>query len=157
MITLIAAVNHNMLLGKDNNMPWHVKEDLQFFKQQTLHKHVLMGRKTFESLPSVLKDRTIYLLTTNKDFQVIASNVHLVFDINQLIERFKQSKDTLMVAGGGEIYKQMMPYAQTILLSKIDDHQHGDVYFPSIDLKVFKKTKTIEFEQFSVEEYQRYV
>ena len=157
MITLIAAVNHNMLLGKDNNMPWHVKEDLQFFKQQTLHKYVLMGRKTFESLPSVLKDRTIYLLTNNKDYQVIASNVHLIFDINQLIERFKQSKDTLMVAGGGEIYKQMMPYAQTILLSKIDDHQHGDVYFPSIDLKVFKKTKTIEFEQFSVEEYQRYV
>jgi dihydrofolate reductase len=86
MITLIAAVNHNMLLGKDNKMPWHIKEDLVFFKEQTINKTVLMGRKTFESIKGVLPNRTIYVLTSQTTLSKQTDRVHLIHDVKPLIE-----------------------------------------------------------------------
>lgn len=156
MITLIAAVNKHMLLGKDNNMPWHVKEDLRYFKCQTLHKELLMGRKTFESLPTILKDRTIYVLTKQRDYVVEADNVHVIHTIEPLIDAYLHSEKELMVAGGGMVYSLMMPYAHKLLISVIDDDQHGDVYFPNIDQKQFTLKQIIDMKTFSLREYVRY-
>ncbi len=155
MITLIAAINHNMLLGKDNKMPWHIKEDLKFFKEQTIFKTLLMGRKTFESIDGVLKDRTIYVLTSLTQLSKVDDRVHLIHDVSPLIEQFKDSDQELMVAGGGMIYRLMMPHAHKIILSIIDDHQQGDVYFPTIDFKVFYQFQELKKEGFKVIEYRR--
>jgi dihydrofolate reductase len=155
MITLIAAVNHNMLLGKDNKMPWHIKEDLVFFKEQTINKTVLMGRKTFESIKGVLPNRTIYVLTSQTTLSKQTDRVHLIHDVKPLIEQFKQSTQELMVAGGGMVYRLLMPYANRILLSVIDDDQHGDVYFPTIDMTVFYEYQRIDYDTFEVIEYRR--
>lgn len=155
MITLIAAVNKNMLLGKDNTMPWHVKEDLQYFKKQTLHKDVLMGRKTYESLPGHLKDRTLYVLTKQEDYELLVDNVHVIHDIEPFIARFKGSEQELMVAGGGSIYEQFIRVADRILLSIIDDDQHGDVYFPEIPNN-FKLNSIQNKGTFIVREYVRH-
>lgn len=155
MITLIAAINHNNLLGKDNTMPWYVPADLVHFKEQTLHKAVLMGRRTFDSLPIVLKDRTIYVLSTQKKLSKTADNVVLIHEIQSLIETYKSSKEELMVAGGATLYKQMLPYAHKIILSFIDDYQQGDVYFPQFSKEEFKLEKTIIKETFTIKEYKR--
>lgn len=155
MITLIAAVNHNMLLGKDNKMPWHIKEDLLFFKEQTINKTVLMGRKTFESIKGILPDRTIYVLTSQTSLSKQSDRVHLISDVNPLIEQFKQSNQELMVAGGGMVYRLLMPHAERIILSVIDDHQHGDVYFPTINVTEFYEYQRLKFDTFDVIEYRR--
>lgn len=155
MITLIAAVNHNMLLGKDNKIPWHVKDDLEFFKQQTLHKTVLMGRKTFESLPIKLKDRKIFVLTNQRTYTIEDKDCTIIYDVNDVIEHFINSEEELMVAGGGMVYHLMMPYAHKIRLSVIDDYQHGDVYFPSINLSDFALVNKIDMNTFTALEYQR--
>lgn len=157
MITLIGAVNHNMLLGKDNKIPWHVKDDLMFFKQQTLFKTVLMGRKTFESLPKKLKDRKIFVLTNQRTYTIEDKDCTVIFDINDVIEQFKDSDKELMVAGGGMVYELMMPHAHKILLSVIDDYQHGDVYFPTINPDDFALINKTEMDTFTVLEYQRNV
>jgi dihydrofolate reductase len=157
MITLIAAVNHNMLLGKDNKIPWHVKDDLEFFKQQTLHKTVLMGRKTFESLPKKLKDRKIFVLTNQHNYRIEDNNCTVVFDVSDVIDHFKDSQEELMVAGGGMVYQLMMPHSHKILLSVIDDYQHGDVYFPSINACDFALINKTYMDTFTVLEYQRHV
>jgi dihydrofolate reductase len=155
MITLIAAVNHNMLLGKDNKMPWHIKEDLVFFKEQTINKTVLMGRKTFESIKGILPDRTIYVLTSHPQLSKKADRVHIIHDVTPLIEQFKQSSQDLMVAGGGMVYRLMLPHADRILLSVIDDDQHGDVYFPTIDMTLFYEYQRVNYVFFEVVEYRR--
>ncbi|NLA78517.1 MAG: dihydrofolate reductase [Erysipelothrix sp.] len=156
MITLIAAVNHNMLLGKDNDLPWHVKEDLQHFKAQTLHKSVLMGRKTFESLPTSLKDRTIYVLTNQLNYEVKLADVHVIHDVSALIAQYQDGKEELMVAGGGVVFELMMPYTSKILLSIIDDNQHGDVYFPQIPAD-FHLNAIQNMGTFVLREYRRHV
>lgn len=155
MITLIAAINHNNLLGKDNDMPWHVPEDLKHFKRETLNKAVLMGRKTYDSIPSVLKNRTIYVLTTQECLSKMASNVFIIHELEPLLDDFKDSQEELMVAGGASIFKQTLPFADKIILSLIDDNQQGDVYFPEFSLDEFKLTKTTNMETFTIKEYLR--
>lgn len=155
MITLIAAVNHNNLLGKDNSMPWHVPEDLAHFKEKTIHKAVLMGRKTYDSLPKVLADRTIYVLSTQPSLSKMADNVILIHELDTLVEKYRSSEEELMVAGGATIYKQTLPYASKIILSYIDDHQDGDVYFPQFSTDEFKLKQTIQKETFTIKEYKR--
>jgi|SRR5690554_3958787 len=157
MITLIAAVNHNFLLGKDNNIPWHVQGDLAYFKEQTMHKTLLMGRKTYESLPKKLKGRKIFVLTKQRNYRVEDEDVSVIHDVSDLIKTYKQSDKELMVAGGGLIYELMMPFADKLLLSIIDDHQQGDVYFPAIDPSQFECVDEINKESFVVLEYKRYV
>lgn len=154
MITLIAAVNHNNLLGKDNSMPWHVAEDLAHFKEETLHKAVLMGRKTFDSLPKVLPDRTIYVLSSQASLDKMADNVILIHQIGPILTKYQNSSEELMVAGGASIYKQALPYCQKITLSLIDDYQHGDVYFPEFSKDKFKLEKTIYKDTFIIKEYK---
>lgn len=157
MITLIAAVNHHMLLGKDKNIPWHVPEDLMFFKKQTMNKTLLMGRKTFESLPKKLEGRKIFVLTNQHNYRIEDEDCAVIFDVNDLIMEYDLSNEELMVAGGGSIYQLMLPYADKIILSVIDDYQHGDVYFPIIKPNEFEKINRIDFETFYVLEYQRRV
>jgi dihydrofolate reductase len=155
MITLIAAINHNNLLGKDNDMPWHVPEDLNHFKAETLHKVVLMGRKTYQSLPGVLKNRKIYVLTASDTLDNIQEDVTIIHDLEAFITKFIGVPKELMVAGGASIYKQVLPYADKIVLSLIDDYQHGDVYFPTFTEEEFKLENTIINDTFTVKEYKR--
>lgn len=155
MITLIAAINHNNLLGKDNTMPWYVKEDLQHFKQATLHKDVLMGRKTYESLPVHLNDRNLFVLTNQTRLSNLHENVTIIHDLKTFINKYIKTSNELMVAGGASIYEQVLPYADRLVLSLIDDHQHGDAYFPTFSSEEFMVRQVIEHPTFIVKEYTR--
>lgn len=150
MITLIVAINEQRTIGLDGVMPWRNKEDLQHFKNYTMGKKVLMGRKTFDGLPVTLKGRDVFVVTRNKDY------AHAILDLEEYLNNHKDSKEEIIVAGGGEIYKLAMPFADKIVLSIIKNNEVvGDTFFPEIDESIFKINKIQKMETFDRIYYER--
>nr|AIA13213.1 Dihydrofolate reductase [uncultured bacterium]AIA13568.1 Dihydrofolate reductase [uncultured bacterium] len=133
-ITLIAAVASNGIIGKDNSLLWRLPADMAFFKSQTLGKPVLMGRKTFESLPSPLKDRTNIILS-----RVMTSPPEGCVLVGSLAEAFERYGDQeLMVIGGADIYAQAIDKADRLIITEIEQAFDGDTSFPLIDSAKWK-------------------
>lgn len=126
-ITLIAAMARNRVIGRDNGLPWRLPDDLKFFMRSTLGKTVLMGRKTFESLPGgPLKDRLNVVLTRRTDYQPAGCEV--VHSVEEALEKYGAGE--LMVAGGAEVYALLLPHAGRMLLTEIEADIEGDARFP---------------------------
>ncbi|WP_373230982.1 dihydrofolate reductase [Cohnella sp.] len=130
-VTLIAAVAANGVIGSNNKLPWRLPAEMKYFTQKTLGKPVLMGRKTFESLPKPLKDRTNIILS--RTLEAAPEGCELVRTISEVLERY--GKDEIMVIGGADIYNQMLDAADRLLITEIDHAFEGDSYFPSFDRK----------------------
>lgn len=129
-IIIIAAVGKNLELGKDNNLIWHIKGDMKFFKEHTINHHILMGKNTFISLPKMLTNRIHLVLSRNGDD--LPSDVILLNSIEDFINYSKNIDDDIYVIGGASIYKQMIDLCDEMLLTEIDDIcKDADVYFPS--------------------------
>lgn len=126
MITLIAACSRNRVIGKDNQLIWHLPEDLKRFKELTTGKTVLMGRKTFESIGRPLPKRTNIIVTSDKNYKAEGCVVY-----NDLSEALKHDKD-IMVIGGSQIYQQCLDLAHDIQLTIIDQDFEGDAFFPEL-------------------------
>ena len=134
-VSIIVAFSENFVIGSGNEIPWYIREDLQYFKEVTMDKIVIMGRKTYESIPEKhrpLMGRTTYLLTRDKTYTVDHPDVKIFHDLPKAIFAARISaKDTeIMIAGGAEIYKQAMPHAQKIYATVIHQDFDGDAYFP---------------------------
>lgn len=129
MITLIAACSTNRVIGKDNTLIWKVPGDLKRFKELTTGHTILMGRKTFESIGKPLPNRQNVILTKNKDFQV--DNCLVYNNLEEVLSLFE--KQNLWVIGGGEIYKQLLPYCDRIELTLIHKEFEGDAFFPELN------------------------
>lgn len=130
-ITMIAAVGKNLELGKDNELLWRIPEDLQFFKQQTLGKKIVMGKKTLDSLPGLLPKRT-HIVLTHQELE--PSERLIVFhDITELKEYLQQLREEVMIIGGAQIYQQFIDDADKLVLTEIDGEKEADVYFPSFN------------------------
>lgn len=127
MITLIAACSKNRVIGKDNQLVWHLPDDLKRFKKLTTGKTVLMGRKTFESIGRPLPNRTNIILTSDKNFNAEGCVVY-----HDLAEALKHDSE-IMVIGGSQIYQQSLPFADKVELTLIESEFEGDVYFPELD------------------------
>lgn len=138
MISISVAVAKNNVIGKDNKLLWHISEDLKRFKRITSNKKMVMGRKTFESLPGVLPNREHIVITRDQNFKVDSDKVSIVHDLNSLLEKYSKCEDEIFVIGGAEIYKQLLPYTQKIYLTKVDETFEGDTYFPEINYDEFK-------------------
>lgn len=148
MLSIIVAVAKNNVIGKNNQLIWHIPEDLKRFKKLTTGKTIIMGRKTFESLGRVLPNRKHIVLTHSKDFIVEDEAVQIVNDITELGE-YITSKDENFVIGGGLIYNQLLPYTNKIYITKINKDFEGDTYFPKIDetkWKIIEKIKGLKNE-----------
>ncbi len=135
LIAMIAAQARNRCIGRNNRMPWHLPEDLRYFKAQTLGKPIIMGRSTFLSLGRPLPGRLNIVLTRSSDFQ--ADGVQVAHSLEQGLEiarREAEAKgiDELMVIGGADIYRQALPLAERIYLTEIDRHFEGDSFFPEL-------------------------
>ena len=128
MISLIAAHGHDFVIGKDNWMPWDLPRDLQFFKEKTIGKTIVMGRKTFESFKKPLKDRHHIVLTRQEDFSYPGVDVY--HDIDALKQARETREDEVLVIAGGEIYKQFLPVADRLYITYIDATFEGDTYVP---------------------------
>lgn len=133
-LTLIAAMDRNRLIGRDNALPWRLPADLQHFKQNTLNKIVLMGRKTWESLPGPLPQRDCLVLSRNADYVAEGAQVVTSVDAARAYAH-AQGADELIIMGGENLYAQLIDQAQTLLLTEVDEVFEGDAWFP-----VFAKT-----------------
>lgn len=131
-ITMIAAVGKNLELGKNNQLIWHIKEDLQFFKEQTMGKPIVMGRKTLESLPKLLPGRKHIVLTRQNvelDPQIV-----VVHSKEELLKYIAEHPEEFMIIGGASIYQEMIGEAQKLILTEIDaEDKEADAYFPKFD------------------------
>ncbi|WP_069108580.1 type 3 dihydrofolate reductase [Pseudoalteromonas piscicida] len=130
VISMIAAMANNRIIGKDNDMPWHLPADLQHFKKVTLGKPVIMGRKTFESIGRPLPGRRNIVISRNLDYtqegiEVLASPEAALSAV--------RGCDEIMIIGGGHIYDIFLPYAQRLYLTFIDLEVEGDTQFPDYE------------------------
>jgi len=138
-LTVIVAVSENQVIGKDNDLIWDLSIDLKRFKMLTSGHHMIMGRKTFESFPKPLPNRTHVVITRQPNYPV-SEGIVVVNSIEKAIAAIKNDKQPYII-GGGEIYKQALPYASIIELTRVHGHFEGDTYFPKIDLKNWKEIK----------------
>lgn len=159
MISLIVAISENNAIGKNNNLLFHIKEDLAFFKKTTLNKHILMGRKTFESLPGVLPSRKHLVITRDKNYSVDNENVEVCNNLLDVINKYKESNEELFIIGGGEIYKQALDskLVDKLYITKVDKIVNdADVFFPQISEKEYSlESITPLTEECSVYTYQK--
>ena len=139
MLSIIVAVAKNNVIGKDNQLIWHLPEDLKRFKGLTTGHTIIMGRKTFESLGRVLPNRKHIVLCKSNLIQVQDENVEVISDI-QLLDKYIQSEEENFVIGGASIYRLLMPYVNKMYITKIHQDFEGDVYFPEVDEKEWKVT-----------------
>lgn len=134
LISLIAAATENNVIGKNNDLPWNLPDDMRYFVQTTKGHHILMGRKNLESFGKLLPNRTNIVLTSQKDFSwedaVIKNNLEEAIQF-----AIDKGENELMVIGGGEIYQQVLPQANRIYLTRIHTELDGDTYFPELDMK----------------------
>lgn len=137
MLSIIVAIAKNQVIGKDNQLIWHLPEDLKRFKKLTTGKTIIMGRKTFESLGRILPNRKHIILTKSLNYKVENEAVEVVHDISE-IEKYIASKEENFVIGGGLIYNLLMPYASKLYITKIEEEFEGDTYFPKIEEKEWK-------------------
>lgn len=137
MISLIWAMSENRVIGKDNQLPWHLPGDLQFFKKTTLGHPVVMGRKTWLSLGKPLPGRENIVITRNTDFSPEKATV--LNTIEQLITYSQEKHQEVFVIGGAQIYEATLPYADKLYITKIHGEFEGDTTFPDFDLSDWKR------------------
>lgn len=135
MIILIAAVAENNALGKNNDLLWHLPLDFKRFKEITSGHHIIMGRKTFESFPKPLPNRTHVIITRQKDFEyegcIVAQNLENALAVCP-------KNEDLFIIGGGEIYAQSIHLADQLDITRVHHSFDADVYFPEIDPEIWE-------------------
>jgi dihydrofolate reductase len=141
-LCLIAAVAENGVVGKNNALPWHLPEDLKYFKRMTLGKPIVMGRKTFESIGRPLPGRTNIVVSRNQSYapegvQVVDSLISSLTLAEGIAEAGEQ-KD-LMVIGGAAIYAAALPLAQCLYITEVHGEVEGDAFFPEMDWSVWRE------------------
>jgi len=134
-ISIIVAMSRNRVIGKDDQMPWHLPYDLKRFKRTTMGKPLIMGRKTHEAIGRALPGRRNIVVTRQKDFK--SEGCEIAQSINEAFEKCK-TEDEVMVIGGAEIYKAMLPVAHRIYLTQVEAEVEGDTYFPDYDESQWK-------------------
>ena len=136
LITLIAAASENNVIGKDNKLIWHLSDDLKHFKDLTKGHVVIMGRKTFESMPKALPNRTNIIITRKTDY--MAKDAIVVNSLNQALEKAVGDNQPFII-GGGEIYSLAIKIADRIELTRVHTELEGDAYFPEIDHNIWEE------------------
>ncbi len=150
MISIIAAMAENRVIGNDNALPWHLPADLKHFKAMTLGKPIIMGRKTWESLPGRLPDRTHIIVTSNHYYQ--AEGCVVVHSLESALEVAGDVPE-VMIVGGAMLYRQALPLAHRLYLTLVEVEVDGDTRFPKFDLAQWQET---ERQRYSSDEKNPY-
>lgn len=156
-IIIIAAVASNGVIGKSTGeMPWHIKEEFQHFKQTTLGSAVIMGRKTFETLGKPLKGRENIIITRNNKFILNFDETKLVHSLEEAFNYCKMNNyEKVFIIGGGEIYKQSMIIADEMIISFMKFEAEGEVIFPEIQEDVWRQVTLEDRAQFVIKRFVR--
>ncbi len=143
MISIIVAVSEDWGIGKDNELLWHISEDLKRFKRLTTGNTVVMGKKTWESLPRrPLPGRKNIVLTDNPKDNI--ENAITCYSIENALSKCSPEEE-IFIIGGGSVYRQFMPLADRLYITHVHKNAPADIYFPEIDLKIWKVTEDEEF------------
>ena len=144
-INLIAAIGKNYELGKDNNLVWRLKEDLKFFKNTTMGHPIVMGRKTFESLPKVLPGRKNIVISTS---DIKNKEIELYRSIRDFLINYQDFNDDIFIIGGASIYSQFIDIASKLYLTEIKaTDKEADVYFPKFNKDEWDKEILTDLEE----------
>ncbi len=145
MISMIAAIGQNREIGKDNDLIWHLPDDMRFFKDTTKNKVVIMGRKNFESLPpkwKPLPNRINLIISRNPDYDAMGCEVFT--SLEESLERAqKLTQDEIFIIGGGQIYELGLPYANKMYLTEIHESFDADAFFPAWDESIWKEISRV--------------
>lgn len=151
VLSIIAAIAENNVIGRNNQLLWHLPNDLKRFKRLTTGHKIIMGRNTFMSLPKgALPHRTNIVLTKNKNFN--PANCVMAFSIREVFDKCDKNKENFVI-GGGIIYDQFIKYAAKLYLTKVYGSFEGDAYFPEVDLSEWELT---EQENFTTDEKHKH-
>jgi dihydrofolate reductase len=138
MITLIAAASENNALGKDNQLVWHLPDDFKRFKALTTGHYIIMGRKTFESFPKPLPNRTHIIITRQKNYNY--ENCIIVNSVKSALDACPKDED-IFIIGGGEIYEQSIDLVDKIELTRVHTEIEADTFFPNINMEHWQLIK----------------
>lgn len=131
MISLLAAHDENRVIGVGNKMPWHIPEELQYFKEKTMGKAMIMGRKTFESIGKALPGRLNIILTRDESYR--AEGAVVVHSLEEAIARAESYAEEVMIIGGAQVFDMAMPYADRLYTTVIRHAYEGDTFFPEYE------------------------
>lgn len=140
MLSIIVAIAKNHIIGKNNELLWHIPEDMKHFKNTTTGHTVIMGKRTFESIGKPLPNRKNIVIAQKDEIFKDKNGIEIVNSLEELKE-YQESKEECFVIGGAMIYKQLMPICQKMYITLIDKEYEGDVSFPQIDNKEWKEVK----------------
>ena len=150
-LSIIVAVAENLAIGKNNDLLWHLSSDLKRFKKLTTGHPVVMGRRTWESLPKrPLPGRRNIVFTQNTDFK--ADGAEVVHSVNSLFKVLKDYDDEVFVMGGASIYQLLLPFTNRLYVTRVYREFDGDVFFPVIDMSEFDEESGLDY---AYEEYDR--
>ncbi|MEW9049933.1 MAG: dihydrofolate reductase [Neobacillus sp.] len=138
MISFIVAMDENRVIGENNQLPWHLPEDLKFFKKVTMGHPIAMGRKTHESIGRILPGRENIVITRQMDYHVPGCTVF--YHLEDFLKFCQKSDEEVFVIGGAEIFKETFQFAERLYLTAILEEFSGDTYFPHFDLTQWELT-----------------
>lgn len=151
-MSMIASLGRNRELGYQNDLVFHSKEDMRFFKETTINHTVVMGRKTYISLPKLLKDRKHVVLTSSS---INNSDVLVLKNIRDLLNYIKSIDDEVFIIGGATLYKELIDYAYKLYLTEVDKEYKADCYFPYFNKEDYNCRKI--YDNFLDVKYKRYI
>jgi dihydrofolate reductase len=142
-LSIIVAMDRNRVIGKGDALPWHISDDLKYFKRVTMGKPIVMGRKTHESIGRPLPGRENIILTRDKNYQ--AEGCTVLHSIEEISEHCKNIEE-VMITGGSEIYKHTFDKASRLYLTEVHAEVEGDTYFPEFDRDEWEEVSREDFE-----------
>jgi dihydrofolate reductase len=155
MIAIIVGMTEERVIGKDNALPWHIPEELKSFKELTNEQVVIMGRKTYDSIPSKFKPlpnrHNIVISRSMSDEE----GIDVCRSIQESIDKAKSYNKDIFIIGGSTIYKEFLPIADTMFISYIKGNFDGDTYFPEFKKDEWDIAEKVEFDQFTRIKYKR--
>lgn len=135
-LSIIVAIANNQVIGVNNTLPWHIPEDLKRFRALTTGHHIIMGRKTYESLGRLLPGRTTVIVTRNKDYQL--EGALIAHSLETALALCKNDNEVFLI-GGAELYQDGLKLADKLYLTKVDLTIDGDAFFPEFDLNLWQE------------------
>ena len=152
MFKIIVAHDPNRLIGNGVEIPWHIREDFLHFKRTTLNHTLIMGSTTFLSIGKPLPNRHTIVINTSKDFDTMGQE--LCTDLNEVINKYKDSEEVVFVVGGASIYRQMLPYVNEMVISVVKKEYVGNIYFPEYEDEFYTYDE-VEYDEFTVKYMRR--
>ena len=153
IIALIAAMRSNRVMGINNTMPWHIPEELKYFKAVTMGKPMIMGRKTFDAIGRrLLPGRQTIVLT--KDNNLVGEGFIVAHSVPESLQAAGSAQE-IMIVGGAGIYEEFLPLAQRLYLSIIPQVFIGDAYFPEVDMKQWQLVSETDMTKFKAKIFER--